>query len=357
MEKVVDNSRQWRTLAGLFSMLVGAVCLVAAIPGQAGAQPGGPPGNNGTVKIDGEEFDSHPDNEPHVGCVFQVDFYGYDEGDLFADVTFKVHPPTGNEIILEDEDIFIGEDDNSGGGSEAGLDASRTYDLTALLAAFEPHPEQGWHVKLTVNADGSQGADVKHKVFWVSGCEVPPTTSTTSSTTSTTVKPTTTSTTSTTVKPTTTTESTTTTTEKPTTTTESTTTTTEKPTTTTESTTTTSTTSSTTSTTVKPTSTTESTTTTTEKPATSSTTSTTVKPTSTTESTTTTTVEGSTTTEKPTTSVAPSTTSTSVARVAGGRLPETGSDSDGLLITAGLALLLGGAALFASTKLDRRPLS
>ena len=317
MEKVVDNSRQWRTLAGLFSMLVGAVCLVAAIPGQAGAQPGGPPGNNGTVKIDGEEFDSHPDNEPHVGCVFQVDFYGYDEGDLFADVTFKVHPPTGNEIILEDEDIFIGEDDNSGGGSEAGLDASRTYDLTALLAAFEPHPEQGWHVKLTVNADGSQGADVKHKVFWVSGCEVPPTTSTTSSTTSTTVKPTTTSTTSTTVKPTTTTESTTTTTEKPTTTTESTTTT----------------------------------------STTSSTTSTTVKPTSTTESTTTTTVEGSTTTEKPTTSVAPSTTSTSVARVAGGRLPETGSDSDGLLITAGLALLLGGAALFASTKLDRRPLS
>ena len=36
------------------------------------------------------------DNEPHVGCVFQVDFYGYDEGDLDADVTFKAHPPTGN---------------------------------------------------------------------------------------------------------------------------------------------------------------------------------------------------------------------------------------------------------------------
>ena len=213
-------------------MLVGAVCLVASIPGQAGAQAGGPPGNNGTVKIDGEEFDDHPDNEPHVGCVFQVDFYGYDEGDLFADVTFKVQPPTGNEVILEDTDIFIGEDDNSGGGSEAGLDASKTYDLTSLLAAFEPHPQQGWHVKLTVNADGSQGADVKHKVFWVTGCETPPTTSTTSSTTSTTEKPTTTtsSTTSTTNRrpP----ESTTTTTEKPTTTTSSTTTTTEEPTTT-----------------------------------------------------------------------------------------------------------------------------
>ena len=48
-----DKSRQWRTLGGLVSMMVGAVCLVASIPGQAGAEPGAPPGNNGTVKIDG----------------------------------------------------------------------------------------------------------------------------------------------------------------------------------------------------------------------------------------------------------------------------------------------------------------
>jgi LPXTG-motif cell wall-anchored protein len=346
MEKVVDNNRQWRTLIGLISMLVGAICLVASIPGQAGAQPGGPPGNNGTVKIDGVDFDDHPDNEPHVGCVFQVDFYGYDEGDLFADVTFKVHPPTGNEIILEDEDIFIGEDDNSGGGSEAGLDASRTYDLTTALAGFEPHPEQGWHVKLTVNAEGSQGADVKHKVFWVTGCEVPPTTSTTSSTTSTTEKPTTTT------ESTTTTSSTTSTTEAPTTTTESTTTTTEKPTTTTESTTTSS---STTSTTEAPTTTTESTTTTTEKPtttttsttSTSSTTSTTAAPT------TTSSISPTTSLETTTTMAAPSTTAGVRPR---GQLPRTGSDNDGLLKLAGLALLLGGGALFASTKLARRQL-
>jgi LPXTG-motif cell wall-anchored protein len=312
MEKVVDNNRQWRTLIGLISMLVGAICLVASIPGQAGAQPGGPPGNNGTVKIDGVDFDDHPDNEPHVGCVFQVDFYGYDEGDLFADVTFKVHPPTGNEIILEDEDIFIGEDDNSGGGSEAGLDASRTYDLTTALAGFEPHPEQGWHVKLTVNAEGSQGADVKHKVFWVTGCEVPPTTSTTSSTTSTTEKPTTTT------ESTTTTSSTTSTTEAPTTTTESTTTTTEKPTTTTTSTT-----------------------------STSSTTSTTAAPT------TTSSISPTTSLETTTTMAAPSTTAGVRPR---GQLPRTGSDNDGLLKLAGLALLLGGGALFASTKLARRQL-
>ena len=298
MDNVVDNASRWRTLIGLIGMVAGALFLVGTIPGRAAADPGGPAGNNGTVKIDGTDFDSHPDNEPHVGCVFQVDFYGYDLGQLFADVTFEVHPPTGNEVILEDDDIFIGEDDNSGGGSEAGLDASRTYDLTTLLAEFEPHPEQGWHVKLTVNADGSQGADVKHKTFWVTGCQPPPTTSTTSSTTTTT----------------------------------------EKPTTTTESTTTTS--SSTTSTTEQPTSTTESTTTTTDEP------------TSTTESTTTTSVPVSSTATS-TTSVTPSTTTT--VRVAGGQLPDTGSDNDGLLTVAGLALLLGGAALFASAKLARPP--
>ncbi len=41
--------------------------------GSAWAAPN-PPGNNGTVKIDDVPFDDHPNNEPHVGCTFQVDF-------------------------------------------------------------------------------------------------------------------------------------------------------------------------------------------------------------------------------------------------------------------------------------------
>ena len=111
--------------------------------------------------------------------------------------------------LLED-DVFIGQDNNSGGGSEAGLDASETYDLSALLQDFEPHPQQGWYVKLTVNSDGSQGADVKHKVFCVSGCETPPTTTTSTSTTSTSTTSTTeAATTSTTEATTSTTEATT----------------------------------------------------------------------------------------------------------------------------------------------------
>jgi hypothetical protein len=208
-----------RAVTALIAAALGAG-LVWVLPGALpGASAQNPPGNNGTIKIDGVEFDTHPDNEPHVGCVFQVDFYGFDEGELFADVTFEVWPPTGPMVTILEDTVFIGEDDNSGGGSEAGLDAEETYDLSLLLPGFEQHPQQGWHVKLTINADGSQGADLKHKVFWVTGCEVPP--------------PTTTTTTTTTVPPTTTTESTTTTTEQPTTTTEAPTTTTEEPTTTT----------------------------------------------------------------------------------------------------------------------------
>jgi hypothetical protein len=207
-------SRAGRTRTGLLALggvlaAVTGVVLAAVFGGAGVSSAANPPGNNGTIKVDDVPFDDHPDNEPHVGCVFQVDFYGYDEGDLFADVTFEVHPPTGQDAVLLTDEVFIGEDDNSGGGSEAGLDASETYDLSAPLAGFEQHPQQGWHVKLTINADGSQGADVKHKVFWVSGCETPPPTTTTSTPPTTTPSTTTTSTPPTTTPPTTTPSSTT----------------------------------------------------------------------------------------------------------------------------------------------------
>jgi len=152
--------------------VIAALALGIAVPALSQGVPN-PPGNNGTIKIDDLEFDDHPNNEPHVGCVFQVDFYGYDEGDLFADVTFRAHPPTGSGQVLLTDTVFIGEDDNSGGGSQAGVDASETYTLD--LSGFTPHPQQGFHVKLTINADGSQGADKKHKVFWVQDCPPKPT--------------------------------------------------------------------------------------------------------------------------------------------------------------------------------------
>ena len=157
-----------RRFAGLFIITLSILlALVVAAPVAAK----NPAGNNGTIKIDRLDWDNHPDNEPHVGCTFELDLYGYDEGDLWADVTFEAHRPTGHGVLLTDT-ISIGGDDNSGGGSQAGLDASETYTLS--FAGIQPHPKQGFHVKLTVNAQGSQGADVKHKVFWVKSCKVTP---------------------------------------------------------------------------------------------------------------------------------------------------------------------------------------
>jgi hypothetical protein len=167
----------------LSRVLAAASCgagLLAVMASPAAAQQG-PPGNNGTVKIDGTEFDDHPNNEPHVGCQFQVDFYDYDQGDLQATVLFEAWPPTGSGQDLLSDELDIGGDPN-GGGTD--LDASGTYDLSDALAGFTPS-QQGFHVRLTIHAEGSQGADVKHKVFWVSGCETPTTSSSsTSSTTS-----------------------------------------------------------------------------------------------------------------------------------------------------------------------------
>ena len=197
-----------RRTTGIAGTVLLLMSLVVALGLPAAGTPGGdPPGNNGTVKIDGVEFDTHPDNEPHVGCIFQVDFYGFDEGDLWADVTFNVQPPTGGFVTILTDTVDIGED-AAGGGTD--LDHQETYDLTSVLASYEPHPQQGWHVKLTVNADGSIGADTKHKVFWVTGCTPAPTTTTTAApTTTTTAAPTTTTTagptTTTTAAPTTTT--------------------------------------------------------------------------------------------------------------------------------------------------------
>ena len=148
--------------------LVAAIALLLMLPSTADALD--PPGNNGTVKVDDVPFDDHPNNGPHVGCVFQIDFYGYDEGDLNAEVTFEGVPPTGGGVLLTDS-VFIG-GDSAGGGTD--LDASATYDLSPALADIEPHPVQGHHVRLTVNAEGSQGADLKHKVFWVENCVTPP---------------------------------------------------------------------------------------------------------------------------------------------------------------------------------------
>jgi hypothetical protein len=133
-----------------------------------------PPGNNGTVKVNGVEFDGPPPrNEPHVDCTFQINFYGYDEGGLEATVNFTGQAPTGKDISLLDDTVPL-QDDPAGGGTD--LDAKVVYDLSSVIGQLgDPQPNQGFHIKLTIHVpEGSQGADVKHKVFWVEDCRPTP---------------------------------------------------------------------------------------------------------------------------------------------------------------------------------------
>lgn len=163
--------RPFRT-RGLVGLVAGAAALTGiAVAGPASAAPRDPAGANGTITVDGAPFDTSPDNEPHVACAFQIDFAGFDEGDHVAEVDISVQPPTGRRASIVTDTVFVGEDP-AGGAND--LDAERTYDLARALTAYEPHPEQGHHVKVTVEAPGRAGKiATKHKVFWVEGCEAP----------------------------------------------------------------------------------------------------------------------------------------------------------------------------------------
>ena len=138
--------------------------------GQHGGH-GDPAGNNGTVKITpiGED-DGTPQNTPHVVCGFDVEWYGFDEGPgIISEVDFESWAPTAVPMTVSGPaEVFVGGDPASGAGTDSGFDGEATYQLDF---AGEPHPQQGYHVKLTVHTPGSQGADTKHKVFWVEPCE------------------------------------------------------------------------------------------------------------------------------------------------------------------------------------------
>jgi hypothetical protein len=135
------------------------------------AAPGGdPPGANGTVKIDGEPLDGKIDNEPHVTCAFAVNFFGFDEGET-ADIAFTIHPPSGQaDELLRVDDAVISDDAAGGGAPDP--DAVFPFSADDLgLDAYDAHPNQGYHVKLTVEGE-APGAG-KHKVFWIQPCAGP----------------------------------------------------------------------------------------------------------------------------------------------------------------------------------------
>src|SRR5438445_779698 len=95
-------------------VVAGAALVLMTMSGAGWAAPNSgsgstPGGNNGTVKIDGEPFDNHIDNEPHVGCLFRVLWFGFDVGTRHSTVDFTAQAPTGKGTgLLVDHVTFDG---------------------------------------------------------------------------------------------------------------------------------------------------------------------------------------------------------------------------------------------------------
>ena len=155
--------------------LAGLATAPAFATGDHGHGPGkghgDPAGNNGTVKvIKHGNIDEVPDNQPHVGCTLDIEWYGFDEGaDIVSKIDFELHAPTltGELTVDGPSEVSVGGDAASGAGTDDGLDGRETYTLASTGLA---HPKQGFHVKVTIHTPGSIGNDTKTKVFWFQNC-------------------------------------------------------------------------------------------------------------------------------------------------------------------------------------------
>jgi hypothetical protein len=157
------------TMARKLWRLAALVLAAAALAVPAGAQAA--ERGAGTIKLDELVFDATPENDPHVQALFALKFYGFDLSPAtVATVTFELQPPTGRGVILTDVVPLAGPEVDP----DTHLDAVRPYFLPPVLAAFAPHPSQGWHLHVTVDvADASGPVATKEKSFWARPCADP----------------------------------------------------------------------------------------------------------------------------------------------------------------------------------------
>ena len=139
---------------------------------QAALKAGGnnPPGNNGTVQDPGGR---RPPRDPRQRSACRLQLPDQVPGLRLRRRERQVGARRARRPLESSVDVLNGEvdigEDAAGGAND--VDAVVVVDLTDKLGGLgDPHPKQGFHLKLTVNAPGSIGADVKHKVFWVQGC-------------------------------------------------------------------------------------------------------------------------------------------------------------------------------------------
>ena len=146
-----------------------ALVFFSASASLAKQPPGDPPGNNGTIKVVASDpSDPDPGNEPQIdGCLVWLEFYGFDQAQT-ADITFQAQAPTGDGELLKHTALIS--NDAAGGGQDD--DEVIAYNLASALASYEPHPQQGYHVKVTSDSKEAPGGP-KQKVFWLNCTPAP----------------------------------------------------------------------------------------------------------------------------------------------------------------------------------------
>lgn len=154
-------------VVGLFTLLT--ISLMAVNPTQAAT-----PQNSGFITVNGDTvWDFLPGQPPIVNCEIKTEFINYDK-DLgkFATVSFELQPPTSGQnfslsVVSGNLHPFIGKDDAGGGNDSDGTQKYR------LLFTGVPQAQQGFMVKMKIEANGSFGDDVKYTQFWVRPCNEP----------------------------------------------------------------------------------------------------------------------------------------------------------------------------------------
>ncbi|MFG3300721.1 LPXTG cell wall anchor domain-containing protein [Micromonospora chersina] len=158
--------------AALTAAAATALLGLAAAPAWATGNPHNPKGDNGTVKIDGAEFTDKVDNQPHVTCDFELEFFNFDQ-DQKANITLWAQAPSAtpkDKVVWSKSDVLISDDPASGAENdhdEVIKLSSTDLDLTGLNL----QPQQGYHIKLDVDLTDGKAFDDKHKVFWLTPCE------------------------------------------------------------------------------------------------------------------------------------------------------------------------------------------
>ena len=128
--------------------------------GDGGAQGQQPPPQPGTIKVNGVDIDDIPQNQPHQGCNFVIEFRGF-EGNGTATATISLIAPTPGGSTTVSTTL---QDDPAGGAND--LDGVIVINALSLVQSVPPHPIQGHHVRIDVDAQDVH----KSKVVWIELC-------------------------------------------------------------------------------------------------------------------------------------------------------------------------------------------